>query len=424
MADVGEEAGLGLVEGGQRGGPVPFLLVGAQVADGPGDLGHGQLQEVAVGPVHRQVAAHLDDQRAAAHPERQHLPARLGLDRGVVQHQPRERHIRRVLGEHRGHLGHQRVLVRRVGQPGPERAQRPQPALAQHPRGGVADDAEHAADLAGRRPDRVVGDVEIGLFEKAVPLQQERVVGGEEGGVVGPHPVEQILQHRPGLGPHVPAGPAQMPRMLTAHRGDVGVVVERAVFRPEEDDDLGPRGEHGGDRVGQLLRPGVGRPQRALAPVQLQHPATHLTAPRKRRRQPRDDTHQTSRSKNQPRRMYEDGSPPNRINAGPAPGASASRWSRPHPAAGRGRKQRPALPQLANWLTHPGAHPCGMATGLPGAPARHADGLAWVVMRPRRSGSGRPDRRRPRPGRRRRAGRRCARGAIGRPSRTAGPGPR
>jgi len=225
VADVGEEVGLCPVERRELGGPLAFLLVRPQVVHGPGDLRGGQLEEVAVAAVEREGAADRDDQRAdrcRAAPDRQDErlacggrrrvgdlaqrhdagPARgeHGADRRghfevvrVVQEQGGERHVRGVLAEHGRGLSDQGSLVRRVGQAGAQRAQRAHPPLAEHPPGGVGDDAEDPADLAELRPDRIVGDVEVGLLEEAVPLQRERVVRGPEGPAGRTDPVEELL---------------------------------------------------------------------------------------------------------------------------------------------------------------------------------------------------------------------------------------
>ncbi|GIJ20174.1 hypothetical protein [Micromonospora lutea] len=62
MTHVGEEVGLGQVQGSQLGGPGPFLLVRPLLADRAGDLRGDQLEERAVVVGERQASARAQHQ--------------------------------------------------------------------------------------------------------------------------------------------------------------------------------------------------------------------------------------------------------------------------------------------------------------------------------------------------------------------------
>ena len=61
--------------------------------------------------------------------------------------------------------------------------------------GGLAHDTEDAADAAGLVTDRIVGDVEVGLFRESMALKEERMVGRPECLICLQHLFKQRTQH-------------------------------------------------------------------------------------------------------------------------------------------------------------------------------------------------------------------------------------
>ena len=113
------------------------------------------------------------------------------------------------------------------------------PPPADHPLRRFGHDAVHASNLARLHADRIVRNVEVGLFREPVALDLEHQVlrpeclpGADDSG-------QQLVKHAvPDLAPCLATGKTQGARVFRAKDRTVGVVIENAEFRPPEENDL------------------------------------------------------------------------------------------------------------------------------------------------------------------------------------------
>jgi len=156
------------------------------------------------------------------------------------------------------------------------------PLLAQNPLGGFADDAEHALHRIIRAEHRGIGDVEIDRLQRAATVDLERPVLGEHRFGVLPHTAQQRFEVVPELGPVLSRRLPKSARMFQPDGGGIGVIVEGHIIWAPEQDDLGLRAEHQGNRRAQGERPFAKRPERGRRPVQLGNQPPHVPAQRDR----------------------------------------------------------------------------------------------------------------------------------------------
>ncbi len=336
VRDVGEEGRLRAVQLGQDLGAPAFLLVGAGVGDGVGDLPGGELEEAAVLAVQRQAGADAGDQETGRQllrsglGERQHqrVPGAvvrpraggppseplvrilddlalagpddaaegpdvvLAVEGGEVdrlaearlpvfveQVDQREGEIVRVAGERAGG-----GVADLLDGPGfgqavlAEVAQRPQAPLAQDAAGVLragAEDSAHAARVVRRG---AVGKGEVGLFGVPMPLhEQERLFVPRPPAFLH-HDVRLRAYGAPDVPPDLRSGPAEGRGVALAEDGDVGVVVEVDELASPPDEHGIARVEHDADGGLQALRPPLDRSDRRPGPVERAHPLAHLSA--------------------------------------------------------------------------------------------------------------------------------------------------
>ena len=334
VADVGEELRLGAVEFGQGLGPAPLRLVGAGVAQGRGDLPRHEMEEVAVALVERAARTRAEDEdperrRAGLAGERENQravgrvrpetgrqgeavrqpvdgdglsregaverPARGARQRGgmvradagrrrqtrtavrLAQEKEREGHVEPVVRERASDVGAGRVDAPGLSGLGREVAQQTQPTLADHLRGDLAADGQHADDMAVVILGRRVGDAEISLLPVAGPLHQQWQRRGPVR-LAGPH---DAGDHRP---ERVPARrqrdadvAAERLRMAGADQLGVGIVVDLGEGRsPGQDHRVLRRQERAHGRA-QALRPARDRPERRARPVERPRQGPDLT---------------------------------------------------------------------------------------------------------------------------------------------------
>ncbi|MFE7962601.1 hypothetical protein ACFU0X_06060 [Streptomyces cellulosae] len=330
MADVGEEGGLGTVQLGQFLGAPLLGLVAAGAADAGGDVPGGQLDEPPVALVEVAVAVQPGDEEAvrgaALLEERDHerLDGRLGpaaagqpVEGGAGQRdEPRLPVGERGDGPHAFAAGYRKyggceggsggdagrageagvVAVEEVGEGegqvprvagelpvgegqhlllgadhagvGAEVAQGGHAPPADHPLGVLADDAQHADDVAVVVAQRAVGEGVVGLLGVTGPLQEEEQPLVPGGAARGEHGVDTGADVAPDLRPHLAGGPSQRPRVLTAEGvAPVGVVAEEGQLLAPRHPHGEPGGEQDADGRLQTLRPLARRAERCGRPV-------------------------------------------------------------------------------------------------------------------------------------------------------------
>lgn len=119
--------------------------------------------------------------------------------------------------------------------------------------------------------------VEIGLFQKSVPLEFEEQVLGPERLAAADDARQQVVQQAvPDLAPRAATSEAERVRVLCAEDGPVGVVVQNTELWSPEEDDLRPGGEQHAHGAAQALRPHLGRAQGSRRPVQIPHAGAHF----------------------------------------------------------------------------------------------------------------------------------------------------
>ena len=163
-----------------------------------------------------------------------------------------------------------------------ELAERLQPPGPDHLVGDLGAGAEDALDRAAvGREDRAVGEADVDLLAREVPLEEEQEVvrPGRRPGAA------DALEHRPDgvpdLGPDLPRPAARgCPGAWPAEERDVGVVVEDVQVRPPPDQDGEAGGEAEADGGPQVLRPATGRAEVGRRPVEGAHPPRELALAR------------------------------------------------------------------------------------------------------------------------------------------------
>lgn len=179
----------------------------------------------------------------------------------------------------RPHRGRARVFHARSVR-GAARAQllkRPHPARAEHLPGAFGHHGKHPADAAFRLRDRAVGEGEVDLLVKTVPLQDQPqvLVVGRLAAVQ--HPGEHAADHRPGVRPDLRARQAER-GMLGPEDRHEGVVVHHRQLRAPHDQDRERGVQADTHRRPQLHRPARERPERGRRPVGLHHQPGERTA--------------------------------------------------------------------------------------------------------------------------------------------------
>ena len=163
----------------------------------------------------------------------------------------------------------QRDAARRLAEQGAQpRLALLQGVLCRDARRRLADDAEHGLHDARMVANGRVGDVEIDVFRKTVPLDVEAPVLGGDRLAGGANMLEQRLQVGPELAPVFAGRPAERMGMLVADRRRVGVVVDGDELGTGKDDDLRLRRQNQIHGSVETFRPRGARPERAAAPIE------------------------------------------------------------------------------------------------------------------------------------------------------------
>ena len=159
--------------------------------------------------------------------------------------------------EHRG-----RALDDELPAVAPDQAghgrERPQPALAEHPVGGLGHRAEDARHVAARVDDRAVGVREVALLREAVAVQDQQLVVRPRRAAPRHHLVEHRPDDVPDLRPHLVPRRPEGAWVLAAEHRSVGVVVDHPQLRPPPQQDGEARGEADARGGAQCRAPALG----------------------------------------------------------------------------------------------------------------------------------------------------------------------